>query len=57
MFIQKKYIPTPWKIIGNSKGEGVFQAKVLEAKYETKLEFPGGWGAKQKPSGGGAEYG
>ena len=24
------------------KGRGVLQAKILEAKYEAKLEFPGG---------------
>ena len=35
-------------------GGGVLKAKILEAKYETKLEFPGGRvGAKQKPSVGG----
>ena len=26
-------------------GRGVLQVKMLEAKYEVKLEFPGGWGA------------
>ena len=35
-------------------------AKLLEAMYENKLEFPGGWGAaKQKKllwGGGGGEY-
>ena len=48
---QKKYIPTPWKVIGNSKGEGgggVLKAKILGAKYEAKLEFPGGRGCKTK---------
>ena len=30
-------------------GWGVFKAKILEAKYEAKLEFPGGMGG-----GGGA---
>ena len=36
---------------------GVLKAKILEAKYEAKLDFPGGRGAKQKPSvgGGGGE--
>ena len=34
-------------VYGNSKGEGVLKAKIVEAKYEAKLEFPGGWGARQ----------
>ena len=34
------------------RGRGVLKAKLLEEKYEAKLEFPGGWGAKQKPSVG-----
>ena len=35
-------------------GGGVLKAKILEAKYEAKLEFLGGReGAKQKPSMGG----
>ena len=29
-----------WKFPG---GRGVLKVKVLEAKYEAKLEFPGGW--------------
>ena len=29
------------------RGKGVLKVKILEAKYEAKLEFPGGWGAKQ----------
>ena len=33
---------------------GVLEVKLLEAKYEAKLEFPGGReGAKQNPSVGG----
>ena len=36
---QKKSIPTPWKVIRNSKEEGVLKAKILEAKHEVKLEF------------------
>ena len=36
-----------WKFLG---GRGVLRAKILEAKYEAKLEFLGGeGGAKQKP--------
>ena len=35
-----------WKFLG---GGGVLEAKILEAKYEAKLEFPGGsGGTKQK---------
>ena len=51
---QKKSIPTPWKVIGNSLGEGGLKSQILETKYEANLEFPGGrWGAKQKPFCGG----
>ena len=39
---RKKYLPTPWKVIGNPRGRGVFKAKILEAKYDAKLEFSGG---------------
>ena len=39
------------------RGRGVLKAKILEAKYEAKLEFPVGRGsAKQKIYRGG-EYG
>ena len=42
-----------WKFLG--WGDGVLKTQILEAKYETKLEFPGegGGGAKQKPLIGG----
>ena len=38
-----------------SRGRGVLKVKILEAKYEAKLEFPG-WtgGAKQKNFHGGS---
>ena len=54
---QKKSITTPWKVIGNSLGEeggrGVLKVKILEAKYEAKLEFPGGRRVQnEKPSMG-----
>ena len=49
MQFQKKSTPTRWKVIGNSKEEGGLKVKILEAKYEAKLEFPGGeGGVKQK---------
>ena len=36
------------------RGRGVLKVKILEAKYEAKLEFPGGRGCKtEKPSMGG----
>jgi len=42
-----------WKFLGEGT-RGVLKAKILEAKYEAKLEFLGGrGGAKQKPSMGG----
>ena len=52
---QKKSIPSPLKVIGNSEGEGVLKVKILETMYaEAKLEFPGGWGRQNKtPSVGG----
>ena len=38
-----------------TRGRGVLKAKTLEAKYEAKLEFPGGTGdAKQKTFCGGS---
>ena len=30
------------------KGRGVLEVKILEAKYEAKLEFPGGRGVQKK---------
>ena len=44
-------IPTPRKVIGNSSGEKVLQVKILETKYEVKLEFPG----ETKPFVGGVQ--
>ena len=41
--------PPPRRVIGNLKGEGgVKNATIFERKYETKLEFPEGWGLKLK---------
>ena len=51
--VAEKSIPTPQKVIGIPTGRGVLKAKILEAKYEVKLEFPGrGVHAKPKPSMG-----
>ena len=47
VWFQKISIPTPPRnVIGNSKGEGVSKAKIFRGKYETKLEFPEGWGVQ-----------
>ena len=43
-----------WKFLGGRGG--VLKVKISEAKYETKMEFPGegGWGVQnKKPSMGG----
>jgi len=40
-----------WKFLG---GGGVLKAKILEAKYEAKLEFLGGRGCKTKTFCGGS---
>ena len=55
---RKKPIPTPWEVIGNSKGKAVLKAKLLEAMYDTKLEFSGlRWGrAEQKKNLPWGEY-
>ena len=48
----------PYPLQGRSleipRGRGVLRAKILEAKYEAKLEFPAGrWGMQnKKPSMG-----
>ena len=39
------------------RGRGVLRAKILEAKYEDKLEFPGGSGVENKKIFSGEEYG
>ena len=36
------------------RGRGALKAKLLDEKYEAKLEFPGGGGAKQKAFCGGS---
>ena len=38
-------MPTPRKDNGNSKGEGGFKnPHFFEGKYDSKMEFPEGWG-------------
>ena len=50
---RKNPYPPHRRSLETPRGEGVLKVKILEAKYEAKLEFPGGRrGAKQKPSVG-----
>ena len=42
VWYQKISIPTPRKVMGNSEGRGVSNAKILKGKYEGKLEILGG---------------
>ena len=37
-------LPTPRKVIGNFKGEGVSKANICKGKYEAKPKIPGGIG-------------
>ena len=37
-------MPTPRKVNGNYKGQGVSKAQFFEQKYDTEMEFPEGWG-------------
>ena len=54
MWFHKISIPPPQKVIGNSEGKGVSKAKFFKQKYQSKLEFPEGWGIQTKrPSVGG----
>ena len=55
MRLQKISIPTPWKVIENSEGEGVSKAKIIKGKYEAELEIPGGWGFKRNNFPGGMD--
>ena len=51
----RKYPYSPYgRSLEIPRGRGVLKTKLLEGKYETKLEFPGGCGgAKQKTFHGG----
>ena len=46
VWFQKIPIPTPGRVIGNSKGEGVSKSKMFKGMYEPILEL--GWGFKPK---------
>ena len=39
-----------WKFLVGKRGGWVLKAKILEAKYEPKLEFLGGGGGQNKKS-------
>jgi len=53
------FIPTPWKVIGNFKGEGgVSTAKIYKGNYEAKLVIPRSWeGLNEKTFHGWGRYG
>ena len=47
---QETSIPSPWRVIENSKGRWVSKAKIFKGKYQSKLEFPAVLGGlKQNP--------
>ena len=54
MQFQKKNIPTSGRSLENPRGRGVLITKIVQAKYEAKLNFLGGGGV-QKPSMGGMD--
>ena len=41
----------------NPRGRGILKGKILEAKYEAKLEFPGEGGVQNKNASVKGEYG
>ena len=53
-----RYRKNPYPPHGRSleipKGRGVLEAKISEAKYEAKLEIPGGGGMQKKTFRGGS---
>ena len=56
VWFQETSIPSPWMVIGNSKGGGgVSKAKIFEGKHEAKLEiiFLRGMGSNKKTVLGG----
>jgi len=56
LYGSSKYPYSPHgRLLEIPRGRGVLKAKLLEEKYEAKLEFPGGCGgAKQKTFRGGS---
>ena len=55
MQFQKKNIRTAGRSLENPRGRGVLETKIVQAKYEAKLNFLGGGGGVQKPSIGGMD--
>jgi len=55
VWFQEISIPTPRRVIGNSKGEEWLKNQSFKRKYELKLEFAEGWGEgisnKKNPCG------
>ena len=51
---RKNPYPPHGRLLEILRGKGLLEAKILEAKYEVKLEFPGGREVQnKKPSVGG----
>jgi len=49
VWFQKISIPPPQRVIGNSgRGGEELKAKIFKGRYQSKLEFPEGWGFKPK---------
>ena len=44
----KNPYPAHGRSLGIPRGRGVLKVKILETKYEAKLEFPEGWGVENK---------
>ena len=53
---QKKSIPTPRIVIGNSEGDGGLNNTDFEKKYEAKLEIPGSGRVQTKEPSSGEVY-
>ena len=51
---RKNQYPSHGRSLEIPRGRGVLKAKILEAKYEAKLEFLGGRGYKTKTFHGGS---
>ena len=46
--VPEKSITTPLKVSDIPRGRGVLSPKILEEKYDAKVEFPGGGGVQNK---------
>ena len=54
---RKNPYPPHERLLEIPRGRGVLKAKILEAKYEAKLEFPGGKGGRKTKNLLWGEYG